>query len=200
MAPKVPGIEFIRLWPSVFLETDLPDYETPTRRLIELAGTHAGDAVFAIDDPCVEWLKGHLSGAISAYLQHTDYAKAPTWGARARFETRRRGDYRALANQPGADLAGMYVLQWPAEQGPSQGRDDGLPGTVSFYDPRIGMNMNAIRRDPYHGYHQHLVPRAGLLVIWPAYVSYFMHPNRSDEAAMRVAFDVRLRTSPEAGG
>lgn len=199
MASKTPGFEIIKLWPSVFLETDLPDYETPTRQLIALAGKHAGDVVFAIDDPGVEWLKGHLSRAVSAYLQYTDYTKPPVWGARGRFESRCRGDYRSLANQPGADLAGMYVLQWPSEQDPGPGRDDGLPGTVSFYDPRIGMNMNAIRRDPYHGYHQHLVPRAGLLVIWPAYVSYFMHPNRSDEAALRVAFDVHLQTSAQAG-
>ncbi len=41
------------------------------------------------------------------------------------------------------------------------------------------MNMNAIKRDPYHDYHRHVRPRAGLLLMWPAHVSYFLHPNRS---------------------
>lgn len=199
MVTKAPGLEIIKLWPSVFLEIDLPDYERPAQQLIALAGTHAGDGVFTIDDPCIEWLRDHLARAVTAYLQRTDYAEPPAWSARGRFETQRRGDYRALANQPGADLAGMYVLQWPSEQGSTPGRDDGLPGSVSFYDPRVAMNMNAIKRDPYHGCHQHLIPRAGMLVIWPAYVSYFVHPNRSDEPAMRVAFEVQLHTTHETG-
>ena len=194
MATQAPAIEIIKLWPSVFLEVELPDYEVPTQRLIALAETRPGDAVFAIDDPGVEWLKRQVAHAVGAYLHKTGHAQASNWAARGRFAVQNPGAYRRLANQPGADLAGMYVLRWPLEQRAAGGRDDGLPGYVSFYDPRVGMNMNAIKRDPYHGYHQSLRPRPGLLLMWPAYTSYFIHPNLSHEPAMRVAFDVQLDT------
>lgn len=192
MAMNAPALEIIKLWPSVFLEKDLPGYEAPTQRLLALAESHPGDGVFAIDDPGVVWLKSQVAHAVAAYLHETGNVSAPQWGARARFETQNFGDYRGLANQPGADLAGMVVLRWPSQRSNPGGRDDGLPGTVSFYDPRVAMNMNAIKRDPYHDYHRHVKPRAGLLLMWPAYVSYFMHPNQSHQAAVRVAFDVQL--------
>jgi len=192
MATRVPGLEIIKLWPSVFLEVDLPDYETPTQRLIALAGNQVGEGVFAIDNPGVQWLKRHVAHAVGSYLHKAGYARAPEWSASGRFAVQNHGEYRPLANQPGADLAGMYVLRWPPQPSGAARRDDGLPGYLSFYDPRVAMNMNAIKRDPYHRYHQSLRPRAGLLLLWPAYVSYFIHPNVSNDAALRVAFDVQL--------
>ena len=185
-------LEIIKLWPSIFLERDLADHEAPTRGLIALAESRSDDDVFVIDDPGVEWLKNQIAQAVNAYLDETGYSVAPTWGARGRFETQNFGDYRPLANQPGAHLVGMYVLQWPCEQRPAGARDDGLPGCLTFYDPRIAMNMNAIKRDPYYRYHRHVIPRAGLLIIWPAYVSYFVHPNPSREPAIGIVFDVQL--------
>lgn len=196
MTEKAPGLEVTKLWSSVFLEKDLPDYEAPTQRLVALAESRPDDGVFAIDDPGVHWLKLQVAHAVGVYLNKTGYARVPKWGARARFAALKHGEYRGLANQPGADLAGMYVLRWPPPQGSAGGRDDGLPGYVSFYDPRVGMNMSAIKRDPYHGYHQSLQPRAGLLLLWPAYVSYFIHPNHSPGPAVRVAFDVQLHNEP----
>jgi hypothetical protein len=198
MSTKVAGLEIIKLWPSIFLEKDLPDHEAPTRQLIALAESRPGDGVFAIDDAGVEWLKGQVAQAIGAYLHETGHAGAPKWDGSGRFETLGFGDFRPLANQPGADLAGMYVLQWPSQRDPAGGRDDALPGCFSFYDPRIAMNMNAIKRDPYHDYHKHLIARAGLLAIWPAYLSYFVHPNPSRESAIRVTFDVQLHTRPRS--
>jgi hypothetical protein len=196
MAAQLPGLEIIKLWPSIFLEADLPDYEAPTERLIALAESRGGEGVFAIDDPCVEWLKRQVAHAVASYLQKTGYARAPEWGASGRFVVQEPGEYRPLANQPGADLSGMYVLCWPPQQSSGGGRDDGLPGYVSFYDPRVAMNMNAIKRDPYYAYHQSLRPRAGLLLLWPACVSYFLHPNVASDPAMRVAFDVQLHAAP----
>jgi len=199
MSDTAPGLDIIKLWSSVFLEKDLPDYEASTQRLIALAGKHSGDGVFAIEDPCIHWLQQQLAHAVSAYLLRTGCTSTPQWGARGQFVAYERGAYRPLANEPGADLAGMYVLRWPVQQGTAHGRDDGLPGYLSFYDPRVAMNMNAIKRDPYHGYHRSLRPRAGLLLLWPAYVNYFLHPNTSDDAALLVAFGVKLRAA-EPGG
>lgn len=194
MSAEAVKLDVIKLWSSVFLEKDLPEHEAHTRRLIALAGERSREGVFAIRDASVAWLKDHVAQAIEAYLHRTGYARVPAWGGSGRFETLERGDYRPLANQSGADLVGMYVLQWPTGEDATGARDDALPGCFSFYDPRVGMNMNAIRRDPYHDYHRHLIPRVGLLVIWPAYVSYFVHPIPSRKPAMRVAFDIQLQS------
>ena len=136
------------------------------------------------------------------YAHRTGFGQAPKWGARAHaLPFRNSVNTARLANQPGADLAGMYVLQLAVateqrRRNTTMGATTGLPGYVSFYDPRAGMNMNAIKRDPYHGYHQSLRPRAGLLLMWPAYVSYFLHPNLSQDPAMRVAFEVQMHPGP----
>jgi len=196
MAQTASGLEIIKLWSSVFLEIDLPGYESPTQRLVALAETRSEDGVFTIDDPGVQWLKDQIARAVGVYAQHTGCTQAPEWSARGQFAVQNFGDYRPLANQPGADLVGMYVLRWPSQGSVAGVRDDGLPGHVSFYDPRAGMNMNAIKRDPYHGYHQSLRPRAGLLLMWLAYVSYSLHPNLSQDPAMRVAFEVQMHPGP----
>lgn len=193
---KASDLEVIKLWSSVFLEADLPDYEAPTQRLNALAEHHAGEGVFAIDDPGVHWLKRHIAHAVSAYLGRAGNMRVPEWGASGRFVVQRTGEYRSLANQPGSDLSGMYVLRWPPQPRVPGRRDDSLPGYVSFYDPRAAMNMNAIKRDPYHRYHQSVRPRPGLLLLWPAYVSYFMHPNASSDPLVRVAFEVQLHAVP----
>jgi hypothetical protein len=176
------AVEIITLWPSLFLEADLPDYAAPTNRLIALATTRRDEGVFAIDDPGVAWLKRQIAHGVGAYLGRSGHGGAPEWGARGRFDVQ----------EPGAFLAGMYVLQWSPEQDDGGRRDDALPGCVSFYDPRVAMNMNAIKRDPYHRYHHSLLPRPGLLSMWPAHISYFVHPNRSREPTMAVRFGVQL--------
>jgi hypothetical protein len=194
---RASAVEIISLWPSLFLEADLPGFAAPTERLIALAATRGDDGVFSIDDPGVDWLKRQIAHGVGAYLVRSGRGRAQEWGAHGRFDVREPGGYRPLANEPGAFLAGMYVMQWSPEQDAGGHRDDALPGCVSFYDPRVGMNMNAIKRDPYHRYHHSLLPRPGLLSIWPAHISYFVHPNRSREPTMAVRFGVQLHPRSE---
>ena len=97
---NAPALEIIKLWPSVFLEKDLPGYEAPTRRLIALAESHPEDGVFAIDDPGVQWLKSQVAHAVAAYLHETGNARAPQWGARARFELKTSATTVPLRTNP----------------------------------------------------------------------------------------------------
>ena len=53
MSASVTGLEIIKLWPSVFLERDLPGHEEATRALIALAETRPDAGVFAIVLECV---------------------------------------------------------------------------------------------------------------------------------------------------
>lgn len=198
MENPAPNVEIITLWPSLFLEADIPDHGPSTERLIDLATHRRDEGVFAIDDPGVAWLKRQIAHGVHAYLGRAGHGVGAEWGAQGRFEVHEPDGFRPLANEPGATLAGMYVLQWSSRQDAGGHRDDALPGCVSFYDPRVAMNMNAIKRDPYHRYHHSMLPRPGLLSMWPAHISYFVHPNRSRESSIAVRFGVQLHRP--AGG
>lgn len=193
MSIGTPDLEIVKLWPSSFLDQALPDHEAPTHRLAELAAERASDAVFSIEDPSVEWLKAHVAHGIGAHLLKTGVTGATQWGVHGWFDVQTFEDYRSLRNRPGAYLSGLYVVRSPAPETGLGMRDDRRPGAISFYDPRAGANMNAIKRDPYVSYHHTLMLVPGHLLIWPAYVSYFLHPVLSREPAVRVAFDVQVR-------
>lgn len=190
-------IEVISLWPSLFLEADLPDHEAHTRALMDLSRSRPDAGVFALDAPGVDWLKQQIAYAVGIYLRRAGHTGAPEWGARGWFDIQEPDAYRGLANEPGAYLSGMYVIRWPTEQARGGRRDDALPGCVSFYDPRAGMNMGAIKRDPYYRYHHSMQPRPGLLSLWPAHVSFFVHPNWSGEATLSVRFGVQVHERAE---
>ena len=53
----------------------------------------------------------------------------------------------------------------------------GLPGCVSFYDPRAAMNMTAIKRDPYHSYHHSLKPESRLAAAVARVCQLFLAPQ-----------------------
>jgi hypothetical protein len=148
--------------------------------------------MFDTDDPSVNWLKANLIHAIGALLGNAGFAKAPQVSVKARVEAQELGAFAPLRNRPGAYLTGVYVVRAPAGQPVLGARDDGRPGSISFYDPRVGMNMNAIRKDPYVLYHHTVKFEPGLLIMWPAYVPYFVHPHLSDEPAVRIWTDARV--------
>ena len=192
MGNEVAGLELIQLWPSLFLQQALPEHEEPTRRLAALARERAGDDVFTIDDDSVAWLKANVIHGVSAYLKEAGFSRPPACRVGGRFDIQQFSDIRPLRNRAGAYLAGTYVVSTPVPDTDLGAREDRRPGAVTFYDPRNGMNMNSIRRDPYLHYH-HSVPLVpGLLLIWPAFVRYFEHPNHSREPAVRVAFDIHV--------
>lgn len=192
MGNGLPGLELLQLWPNVFLQQSLPGHEERTRRLEVLAREHATEDVFAIDDASVAWLLANITYGIGAYLREAGFSRPPHCTASGRFDFHDFADVRPLRNRTGTYLAGTYVVTSPVADEGLGAREDRRPGAVTFYDPRTGINMNSIRHDPYLNYH-HTVPlMPGLLLIWPAFVSYFEHPNHSREPAVRIAFDIHL--------
>ena len=198
MGNGVSGLELLQLWPSMFLQQSLPDHAHRTVRLSTLARERAGEDVFTIDDASVEWLKANVIYGVSAYLREAGFTRPPGCRLSARFDIHHFEDIRPLHNRTGAYLAGTYVVSTPEPDADLGARDDRRPGTVTFYDPRNGMNMNSIRRDPYLNYHHSVTLTPGLLLIWPAFVRYFEHPNHSREPAVRVAFDVHVEGGSDA--
>ncbi len=82
-------------------------------------------------------------------------------------------------------------------------RKDLRPGCIAFDDPRGAVNMTAIKRDPYIEAECTLRPAAGTVVVWPAFLNHFVHPNLSKESRVSISFNVVLKWSedylPEQG-
>ena len=199
MPAESDDLELIELWPTLFLNQRLPGYEAHTERLLALARTRSRDGVFAIEDPGIEWLKPHVAHGVNACLNAYGAVGARQWSVRGWFERLEQDDYQGLHDRPGADLCGMYVLSSAGDRADSGQRDDLRPGCVSFFDPRPAMHMNAISGDPYQRYQHTLQPVPGLLVLWPAFVSYFVHPNLARAEIVRIAFEVSLSESATDG-
>lgn len=188
----VSDFEITALWANTLLVQPLDDHAPHSARLGELADQGLGDTLFDVADPAVDWLKANVIHGIGAVLGAGGFTGEPQIAVRARLETQALGAYSSLGNRPGSYLTGLYVIRAPAGAPVLGSRDDGRPGSISFYDPRVGMNMNAINKDPYVLYH-HTVPFApGLLLVWPAYVPCYVHPHLAEAPALRVRIDVQV--------
>jgi hypothetical protein len=146
----------------------------------------------------VSWLQQNVIHGIGALLRSEGFAQMPPVAVRGRLEEQRLGEYHSLNNRPGAYLSGIYVLRAPGDDAVLGTREDRRPGCITFYDPRVGMNMNAIHKDPYVNYHHTVKFEPGLLLLWPSYVSFFLHPHLSREPALRIGFDVQV-SAPDGG-
>lgn len=57
--------------------------------------------------------------------------------------------------------------------------------------------MTAIRRDPNIEAEFTVEPRAGLMLLWPAFLQHFVHPNLTDESRISISFNVVLKWSDD---
>ena len=102
------------------------------------------------------------------------------------------GDYHDLHNHPHSYLSGTYYVKIPrlAEAGR---RKDLRPNRITFYDPRPGINMGSIRNDPYVDPEFTILPVPGQLMLWPAFLNHFVHPNLSKETRVSISFNIILK-------
>jgi hypothetical protein len=76
-------------------------------------------------------------------------------------------------------------------------RNDVRPGRLTLYDARACANMTAIKGDPYIEPEYTVEPKAGMILLWPAFVNHFVHPNLSKQARLSVSFNVLLKWSDD---
>ena len=190
-------IEILSLWSNPLLVQSLEAHEPHTERLAQIAQSQTATNIFSTEDESVDWLKANLIHGIGALLNLETFDIAPDIEVNAWIEVHNTSSYSSLLNRPGAYLSGLYVLRAPRGEPTLGQRADRRPGCITFYDPRVGMNMNAIRLDPYVNYHHTVEFMPGMLLIWPSYVSYYLHPHLAPSPAVHVNFDVHAK--PQQG-
>ena len=96
----------------------------------------------------------------------------------------RDSGYNMVHNHPNSLWSGVYFVSAgePDERGPNNGK-------LELLDPRAGINMVNIRGTIMEG--RYLVqPLSGLMVIFPSWLSHFVHPFFGQGERISIAFNI----------
>lgn len=202
--------EILDLWPTKLVRKTLSDHEEPNRELLKLvlgwdkaAAKQTRDLTtdyrdnnpFEVDSGPTNWLRQQVNGAIIEYLQATGIDFPVNWQIHGWANVNRRGDYHDPHNHPHCYLSGTYYLKVPTKRSGGRQRSDVRPNAITFYDPRTGFNMQSIRNDPYVEPEYTTLPEPGLLMMWPAGLMHFVHPNLGDDKRVSISFNIILKWS-----
>lgn len=198
------GDGIVDLWPTKLLRKHLPEFEEPTQALVKLirdlertnknlTTDYLAPDFFNMDEPSVGWLREHINRTVIEYLSAIGIDYDVSWTIQGWPNINRLGDYHDAHNHPGSYLSGTYYLKMPGAKEPMKNRDDLRPSHITFYDPRPGINMNSIKNDPYVDPEYTVLPEPGLLMMWPAFLNHFIHPNLSKETRVTVSFNIVLK-------
>jgi hypothetical protein len=189
--------EIIPLWPTWIGQLQLPGAEENNRALTELAAPPgvAGD-LFDRNHAAVTWLRDWISESVGQWFEKMKVQPAPAWRATGRLEALGFGAYRPLANEPGAYLAGLYFVNAPDKPELKDLRSDCAASHISLLDPRVGFNALALEGDPNFNETRTLVPQAGMLMLWPAYLRHTSRVHLARAPWVRVALRIELDGRP----
>ncbi|WP_413718181.1 TIGR02466 family protein [Silicimonas sp. MF1-12-2] len=196
--------EFTALWPTNLMRITLPGAEQANPVLAELiermdAGRdqmttdYLSGNFFDFGHPAVGWLKSCVERAVVDYARGTGVDYPIDFSIQAWPNVNRFGDYHDLHNHPHSWLSGTYYVRVPSGEDAPPGREDRTPNAISFFDPRPQANMLAIRNDPQVDPEHRILPEAGQMLIWPAFLHHMVHVNLSREARISVSFNIVLR-------
>ncbi|MEJ2623421.1 MAG: 2OG-Fe(II) oxygenase family protein [Pseudolabrys sp.] len=199
------GVE--RLWPTVMLRRTLPGADVANKVLAELVlGLEAGNAelttdyradnLLVADHPAIQWLRDCINRTVMEYFRELGIGYQVDWTVHGWANVNRLGDYHDPHNHPHCYLSGTYYVQVPTDRAPLRSRKDVRPGCITFYDPRgPAVNMGAIRGDPYVNPEHTIQPKPGDILLWPAFMTHFVHPNLSETPRISISFNVMLKWS-----
>ena len=197
---------FLSLWPTLFLQRQLPGHAAANALLQELIETdechnadlttdYRADNLLARDHPVIAWLRDCINKTARDYLRRSGLDYALEWTLQGWANINRFTDYHDLHNHPHAYLSGTYYVAVPEQPTRQQlpGRGDRTPGAISFYDPRPQANMTAIAGDLQIEAEYLVRPQAGAILMWPAFLLHLVHPNLAHEARVSISFNVVLK-------
>jgi hypothetical protein len=130
--------------------------------------------------------------SVGQWFEKMQVRPAPKWRPVGRLEALGFGQYRELANEPGAYLAGIYFVNAPAAPELGHLRGDCAASHLSLLDPRVGFNALSIEGDPNFNETRTLAPVAGQLMLWPGYLRHTSRVHLARAPWIRVALRIEL--------
>lgn len=203
---------FVSLWPTIMIQRMLPGHGESNPAIIDLVRekerVHEHETKDLTTDYMrenffeqklapVDWLRDHINQTVKAYFREMKMNYGIAWDIQGWANINRLGDYHEPHNHPRSYLSGTYYAKLPETRADIKSRSDVRPNCITFFDPRATVNMTAIRDDPYVAYEHTVLPRAGLMMMWPSFVNHFVHPNLSDETRISVSFNIVLHWSDD---
>lgn len=206
--PQANSQGFLQLWPTLLLRRDLPGAELGNKVLREeilameaenpeLTTDYLGGNFLARENPAIAWLRDCVNRSVIDYAKRAGIDYEMKWSLQAWPNVNRFGDYHDLHNHPHCWLSGTYYVAVPQSNEALPGRKDRRPGSISFYDPRPQANMNAVAKDPQVEAEYSLLPKPGTILLWPAFLHHFVHPNLSKDLRISVSFNVVLKNATD---
>jgi uncharacterized protein (TIGR02466 family) len=191
------------LFPNPFFTVRLDDSEELNRGLLkEIAkrrvsepgitrsnrlGWHSALDLFERKEPAHARLSSEIKAIVAACTAKID----PNWptGLTTKHEGWVNVSQPHALNtphgHPGAFWSGTYYVQVPRPDDPT----DKYSGAIEFIDPR-GATGTSYRVDtPFTRGKFTARPAPGTLLLWPAFLTHWVHPNRSSEERVTVAFN-----------
>ena len=161
----------------------------------DLTTDYLRDNFLLTDNAAVGWLRECINKTVADYFRQIGMTYSIDWTLQGWPNVNRFGDYHDYHNHPHAYLSGTYYVQVPQDREPLRTRADVRPGHITFYDPRATANMMAIKGDPYIEAEYTVRPTPGRILLWPAFVNHFVHPNLSKTPRVSVSFNAVLKWS-----
>ena len=96
-----------------------------------------------------------------------------------------RGGYNSPHDHPGAFWSGCYYIKVPPGEGNA--------GSIEFLSPHRPVVPPDLIKAPITAAKMCMRPKEGTVLIFPASVIHWVHPNDSDEERVTIAFNVRFR-------
>ena len=158
-----------------------------------LTTDYIGEDLLNSDHPALAWLRQCVNRGVIDYARHAGIDYELDWQIQAWANVNRFGDYHNLHNHPHSWLSGTYYVQVPETPRSLPGRSDRNPGAISFFDPRPQANMNAIKGDPQVEAEYRVLPKAGEMMLWPAFLHHLVHPNLADTPRVSISFNIVLK-------
>lgn len=186
----------IGLWGTPFLHFKLEDHAAYESALAAVTVNAPHADLLQHPDDAARWLYSQVDDAIAACLTRWAEADPGTVAIESHTLILGHSDYQPLRNHPDAYLSGLYYIAVPEDVRDTHHRFDADSNALSFYDPRFAMNMGAIAKDPNSDMEKQVRPTAGVMIVWPSYVDYFMHPNLSASPLIAIQFNAKLGAAP----
>lgn len=97
-----------------------------------------------------------------------------------------KGGYHSVHNHPNCHLSGVYYIS-PGEPDPHNLNS----GLIGFSDPRVGASMAANSYLDFGASYQY-TPEAGMLLMFPSYLSHWVHPFTGEGKRITISFNAKL--------
>lgn len=199
---------FTELWPTTFLRRSLGNTDAANESLLalileaeasrdDMTVEYASENLFSRSEPAIEWLKQCINKTVADYFKKMAVSYDVEWSIQGWANVNRIGDYHNLHNHPHSYLSGTYYIAVPDSNEKTRGRSDLNPGAISFFDPRPQANMTAVAGDGQIDPEYRILPKSGMLLLWPSFLHHLVHPNLSEELRVSISFNVLLKNTAD---